>query len=174
MITYEDALSLHKKIHDSDPKAFPGSLALHKHIPSIRNVVSSMKLSSVCDYGCGKAYGWRDSHYMTKLGLKELFLYDPGVVKFSEYPSKKYDMVICTDVLEHIPEDSIDTVLSNIFSIAKKFVFLSISTVPARRMLDKENGINAHLCVQNKEWWIRKIDLANTNEILYNCVWSSD
>ena len=39
--------------------------------------------------------------------MKKIHLYDPGVEEYSIYPKNKHDGVICTDVLEHIPEDDI-------------------------------------------------------------------
>ena len=69
-------------------------------------------VQSLIDFGCGKA-----KFYFNKIKIKEIeyknvieywkiqdyYLYDPGVDKFSMYPSIKMDGVICIDVAEHMP-----------------------------------------------------------------------
>lgn len=165
MVTYDQAIELHRKLHEGDSKIF-GGYSLTKHLTALKLSVSSMGIETVCDYGCGKAYGWIIDGYAELIGVKEVYLYDPCVQIYSELPSKNYDMIVCTDVLEHVPEESVQSVLSNIFGIATRFVYLSISTKAASKMLDANT--NAHLCIQTRDWWIDKIEVANTNDILYN------
>ena len=64
--------------------------------------------------------------------MKDVYLYDPAVAKFSIYPNKKYDGVICTDVIEHIPEDDIMNFIQDIFDLSEKFVFIVVALVPVR------------------------------------------
>jgi hypothetical protein len=59
----------------------------------------------------------------------------------------------CTDVLEHIPPDQVDTVLKNILQAAQH-VFFQISTV------DDSCGVligeKLHLSVHEAAWWLKK------------------
>jgi SAM-dependent methyltransferase len=71
----------------------------------------------------------------------------------------------CTDVLEHIPPDDVDTVLKNIFASAQN-VFFQISTVPDH--MGALIGHPLHLTVQPFEWWLQK--LSSYGEVS----WSSD
>ena len=68
-------------------------------------------------------------------------------------PCAKYGY--CTDVLEHIPPQHIDTVLQNILTAAQH-VFFQISTVPDG--MGKHPGIqeDLHLTVRPFEWWVEK------------------
>jgi 2-polyprenyl-3-methyl-5-hydroxy-6-metoxy-1,4-benzoquinol methylase len=50
------------------------------------------------------------------------------VPEFSAKPDRRFDLVISTDVLEHIPEESIDEVLKDIFNYSDQWVFLTICT----------------------------------------------
>ena len=83
-------------------------------------------------------------------------LYDPAVDEFSAKPRGKFDGVICTDVAEHVPEDEVDVFLSDVFSHARKFVFITICTRPAKKLLP--DGRNCHLTVKPATWWLRTIE----------------
>jgi len=61
----------------------------------------------------------------------------------------------CTDVMEHIPPEDVDTVINNLLSASER-VFFQISTIP-----DVMGGvINAplHLTVESGEWWKNKFE----------------
>jgi 2-polyprenyl-3-methyl-5-hydroxy-6-metoxy-1,4-benzoquinol methylase len=68
---------------------------------------------------------------------------------------KPCDLVVCTDVLEHVEEDKIDSVLDHIFRLSAKSTYLVISTKPAKTILP--DGRNAHLIIRPLDWWMKKI-----------------
>ena len=68
---------------------------------------------------------------------------------------KNFDLVICIDVLEHIPASDIDWVLEEIISKAKKYFFINVACHPAIALLP--NGENAHININKPEWWHQKI-----------------
>lgn len=111
------------------------------------------QFKSCLDYGCGKA--------SLMFNLKEQFPtcdftgYDPGIVAFQEMPQGKFEGLICTDVLEHIEPNFLNNVLNHIESLFTRNAFLVIDTVPARKFL--QDGRNAHLIIENQEWWTKKI-----------------
>lgn len=101
--------------------------------------------TSILDYGAGQ------SNTANMLGnFNHIKQYDPSVEGRKDKPEGNYDWVICTDVLEHIPEEELDDVLADIFSYSK-FILLVIATVPAGERLS--TGENAHCTVQTPEWW---------------------
>jgi len=112
------------------------------------------QLKSCLDYGCGKG--------VLLFNLKDQYPscnftgYDPGIDAFKELPTNKYEGLICTDVLEHIEPNFIDNVLKHIDSLFTKSAFFIIDTVPARKFLS--DGRNAHLILENQEWWTHKIN----------------
>lgn len=128
--------------------------SLEKHLEDIAKLLEQYECESVLDYGCGKAKyhpeGWDK--------------YEPALEEYSELPNKIYDAVICTDVLEHVPEDELDEVLKNIFTRSTKLVFLSISTRLAKKSLP--NGENAHCTVKEPIWWNEKLSQYKTNQTL--------
>lgn len=107
-----------------------------------------MSVSSILDYGCGagtlgtalKAQAW-------PFDFRE---YDPAVPGKDAMP-RPADLVVCTDVLEHIERDRLDTVLGHIRALSMQGTFLVISTVPAHKSLP--DGRNAHLIVESPDWW---------------------
>lgn len=161
MVTFEEAVELHSKLHEQDTKFNGFSIAIH--LPEIHDIIKNSNIETILDYGCGKAKGWMRGKYAHVIGIKpgNLHLYDPCVPMYETYPDQQFDMVTCTDVMEHIPEDGVPTVLTNIFTLAKKAAFISIATRPARKMLTSE--LNAHLTVRPPEWWMEQINTYNTS-----------
>ena len=62
-----------------------------------------------------------------------------------------FDAVISVDVLEHIPIQDLHWVVEEIFSFAKKTVFINVACYLAKATLP--NGSNAHVTVQHPWWW---------------------
>ena len=85
--------------------------------------------------------------------MKQPFLYDPGVEEFEKKPPKDsiFDGVLCIDVLEHVHPKVVDDTICELIAHADKFLFLAITTVPARKKL--VGGINMHTSVYPEAWW---------------------
>ncbi len=68
--------------------------------------------------------------------MKAIALYDPAYTPYMALPQGKFTMAsICTDVLEHCPEQDIPWILSELFSYATRFVFANIACYPAKKTL---------------------------------------
>jgi hypothetical protein len=118
----------------------------------IKNFIDEIKPKRVLDYGCGQ------SSLIDVLKREypkiEFEKYDPAIEEYSEEPNGKYDFVICTDVLEHIPEEYLDEIIINIKNISDK-IFFNISTKIAIWTLP--DGTNCHKTVKDSSWWFEKI-----------------
>lgn len=125
-------------------------LSLEKHVGEIGALIKDCR--TLLDYGSGKGVVHERKPWNISVTL-----YDPAVKGIDVLPVGDFDAVICTDVLEHIPEDELDEALNNIFSKANKVVYLSISTKPAKKFLP--NGDNAHVTVKSQDWWLERIAL---------------
>ena len=68
-------------------------------------------------------------------------------------------MVICTDVLEHIPEEDLDWIIREIFSLSSSTVFINISCEPALKTFTtgKYKGENVHVSLFDNKWWVNKM-----------------
>lgn len=134
--------SEYRRLHAA--KKFSGG-CLGVHIPEIKELIGRHDCKTVLDYGCGKA----SAHHKNKLG--DVTLYDPYYEPYSKKPDGTYDMVICTDVMEHVPEDEVGKVLAELINYTDKVLFLAICTKPAKKTFS--DGTNVHLTVRPKEWW---------------------
>ena len=66
-------------------------------------------------------------------------------------PTGKFDLVTCTDVLEHVEPEYIDRVVRHILSLASKAIYLNINIKEANKTLP--DGRNTHLIIKPPEWW---------------------
>jgi FkbM family methyltransferase len=96
------------------------------------------------DYGCGK------QTLAAALPDLRVIGYDPAVPGL-DAPPQPADLVVCTDVLEHVEPELIDNVLDDLCRVAKKAAFVTVATRPAVKTL--ADGRNAHLTVQPLAWW---------------------
>ena len=131
-----------------------------RHEDDILTMIKETGARSLLDYGAGKGSGYKpsqakDSTSATRVNSAwpdvEVTCYDPGFEPFAKPYAGKFDGVICTDVLEHIPDEDIPWVLDELFKSATKFVYASAACYPARKKLP--NGDNAHVTQQQPEWW---------------------
>lgn len=119
-------------------------------LPYIQPLIQDSKAQRILDFGCGKgALG----KLLVELGCN-VTLYDPYVPEFSNRPTGDFDLILCTDVFEHIPKSEIDAVLGSLALLSDKVVFV-ISLTFADAMLP--NGSNAHCTIESEEWWCEKI-----------------
>lgn len=126
-----------------------------KHVDKALAWYDELQPATTLDYGCGEgAFGVAVRKQRPDLRVQE---YDPGVKGKGGMP-KPCDLIVCTDVLEHVEPDRIDAVLDHIFRITGKGAFFVVATRPANAILP--GGRNAHLIVKPAAWWIDKIKAA--------------
>jgi hypothetical protein len=102
---------------------------------------------SVLDYGCGKSQLAKALPF----GICE---YDPAIPGKQETP-KPADLVVCTDVLEHIEPDKLNYVLDDLRRCTLQLGYFVIHMGPAQKKLP--DGRNTHLIQQNRKWWEKKL-----------------
>ena len=136
----------------------------------IRELVAQTGAQTLLDYGSGKGqqYDMLDAKSAQSLGgaesvldywgVDEVRCYDPNYAPYSTLPEGRFDGVICTDVLEHCPEEDIGWILGEIFGYASRFVFAVVASYPAAKLLP--DGSNAHCTIQTADWWRAQLDAA--------------
>ena len=136
--------------------------SLPKYVRQIRDMIVEHSAQTLLDYGAGKGLQYTGlelsipgegdfSSIPAYWGTPPPRCYDPAYPPFSDPPEGTFDGVLCTDVLEHCPEDDLDWIIAELFGHARKFVFASISCVAAMKTLP--NGENAHCTVRPRAWW---------------------
>ncbi|MEK6749122.1 MAG: class I SAM-dependent methyltransferase [Pseudomonadota bacterium] len=165
---YIELIEQYRKLHhEGDPaqglpgaKMFPG-IALLPQAPRIAQLVAETNAQTLLDYGCGKghqytvAYDAPDGSHWPSVqqfwGVTSIHCYDPAYLPYSQKPTGQFDGVICTDVLEHCPEQDLPWIIETLFIYAKKFLFVNAACYPAVKKLP--NGENAHSTVKPPTWW---------------------
>jgi 2-polyprenyl-3-methyl-5-hydroxy-6-metoxy-1,4-benzoquinol methylase len=121
---------------------------------TVANAIKDYKITDLLDYGAGKL---RLKDELESLGVKcKYSAYEPAIAEHAGQPTKAH-MVVCIDVLEHVEPDCLNSVLDHIRLLSRKYVFLTIHTSAAKKVLP--DGRNAHLTQQPASWWMPKIEL---------------
>ena len=81
--------------------------------------------------------------------------YDPAIPGKNELPEPA-DLVVCTDVLEHIEPGLLPNVLEHLRSLTRKCFFFAIDCGPANKHFP--DGRNVHLIQEPPLWWLNKLD----------------
>jgi len=119
------------------------------HRARVAELAAQVRAKTLLDFGCGRSSLAKTlKYYGSKLLISE---YDPGRPKKAHLPRGPFDMVTCTDVMEHVEPDQVDAVLGAIAARTRKRAYFMIDCVEANQTLP--DGRNAHLTVQPPEWW---------------------
>lgn len=146
-----------------DPDIFEG-YSIKQFIGEIGVLVNRYQCETYLDYGCGKAVAYKKKFWHKRWRPTPVIaLYDPAVPEYSSLPEepKEYDFVVCSDVMEHVPEDEVDALIERLVALTGKVLFVSVCSRPAKRILP--NGMNAHVTLHLRDWWYKKFNNAIRN-----------
>jgi hypothetical protein len=135
---------LNRKLHQENPMYGIGGA---RHKDTVLKLCKSMGTTSVLDYGCGKGQLARELPF-------PIWEYDPAIPGKETSP-RPADLVISTDVLEHIEPEKIDFVLRDLQRCVLRAGFFVIHTGPSKKFL--ADGRNTHLLQRNRIWWKKKL-----------------
>lgn len=127
-----------------------------KWAPAVAALVSRFDAKSVLDYGCGAGALTRALAPLVDSDVR-LSEYDPAIPGKDDRPDF-CDLVVCSDVLEHVEPECLPFVLGHLRLLARHAVFAVVSTRPAERIM--RDGRNAHLIIEPDEWWMNRFTLA--------------
>jgi uncharacterized Rossmann fold enzyme len=141
-----EMVDLNRRLHETNVAYGIGGA---KHAPVVRQLVTATKADSVLDYGCGKG------RLAAALPFP-IWEYDPAIPEKAESP-RPADLVVCTDVLEHIEPERLVLVLDDLRRCVRKVGYFVIHTGPAAKTL--ADGRNAHLIQKGEGWWRTRLSL---------------
>ncbi len=122
-----------------------------KYFKDICLIIDILNPKTILDYGCGK--GALVNQISEAFPHIDVYGYDPAIEGKNELPlSKKVDLLLNTDVLEHIPEEEIESVINQISNISKNCYF-ALDHALADTILP--NGKNAHCTIKPVYWYER-------------------
>lgn len=131
---------LNRKFHEQ--RADYG-ISGHLYAEDVKRLVKSIGSHSVLDYGCGKGTLAQSLPF-------PIWEYDPAIPG-KDMPPRKADIVVCTDVLEHIEPECIGPVLEDLARVVQKIGYFVIHTGASIKTLP--DGRNAHILQQPSDWW---------------------
>jgi hypothetical protein len=162
LVTQYERMHVHGEQFRQIPaeQTFAGQ-SLPRHAKSIKAFIDRFAARTILDYGSGKGRQYEPIRVQLEgreypsipayWGVDKITCYDPGYAPFSRIPEGKFDGVLCTDVLEHCPQDDLAWIVAELFGYASEFVFANVACYPAMKRLS--NGENAHCTVQPTSWW---------------------
>lgn len=153
-----------------------GRQLVKKVLPYIDRMIKvRSRAITILDYGCGQARHVYDPRYVNNWQFKNFkdqtifsffpgmiqsyYCYDPAVPRYSEPPcaGTKFDLVAVPDVLEHIPEESLESIIRSLGQYVRDdgLIVFSISGNVAAAHFNNEDGTveNAHITVKPFKWW---------------------
>lgn len=126
-------------------------------------------IQTVLDFGAGQRtmgeYVMSNNH-VSNLHWTD---YDPGIpgIDDDKFLIWDYDLVVSSDVLEHVEPEMVDGTLDQLFNCANKAQFHHIACDPCGLILP--DGRNAHLTVEEPLWWLDKFERPG-----WTCVYFAD
>lgn len=143
-------------------------LSLLNHAAQIGKVVRRHRARTLLDYGSGAGDAYKSPHEVHRqwgLNRMNIRLYDPSFKKHSKFVEGIFDGVICSDVLEHIPEDQVPLVVATLFRHARHFVWASVCCRPAKKTF--ADGTNLHVTLHGMDWWREQFAAACGGKTFY-------
>lgn len=133
--------AMQEKFHLQKPEYGTSSKS---HSDTIAALAQQMQTRDILDYGCGKA--------MLQKGIPyPIQNYDPCMPEYARLPVAA-DLVVCTDVLEHIEPECLKEVMDDLARLTRKAIFVNVACRPAKKTLP--DGRNAHLIQETPNWWL--------------------
>ena len=139
-----------------------------RHVRTIADLILHNKkydVRTVVDYGCGQG---QILDFLVKEKLvhpDKVQGYDPCVVG-REAPPRPADLLVCTDMLEHVERECLDEVLKHIASLHRVVAYIQIHTKHSKAILP--DGRNAHILQRPPVWWQAKLDTVYKDARLIN------
>ena len=139
-----------KKLEERKPWGNDGK----RHMKPIIAFCDELEAKTILDYGCGNGSLKRsiEHNYQKKYKVTE---YDPCIIGKCERRPDKADVVVCTDVVEHVEMEFLNKFIYEIYNRCLKGLYLTISTREANELLP--DGSNAHRIVRSSTWWINRL-----------------
>jgi hypothetical protein len=115
------------------------------------------EIETILDYGCGCA---TLKDYVWDQGIeKEWTLYDPCVPEHSKHPDGKFDLVLTTDVLEHVEDAAMEAVLRDLAQLTGQYQFNEIACYKSGRQFPQGpyKGHDYHINLKAPDQWVDRI-----------------
>ena len=141
-----------QKVLHAKPEGYGGKGS--RWASTVLAVAQQYDCGSILDYGCGRGSLGDAIQKATGTRCRE---YDPAIPGKDGQPAFA-DLVVATDVLEHVEPEQLSKTLRVLRGLARRAVFVVICTRPSNKTLP--DGRNAHLIVEPDAWWQAQCEAA--------------
>ncbi len=153
----DNYISEYRQIHEKNPTygSGPKEGAIKKYSKWCEDISG---INRILDYGCGNSK-LVDGILPDKNLTRERW--DPAIPEYSTRPTPwKFDLVFCTDVMEHVPEENVIPTLVDIRNASKNALIIPHLGRASQHL---SNGDNSHVTQKPVEWWLEKVIEAGFN-----------
>lgn len=128
-------------------------LSLLMHSRSVQGMIRRSGAVTLLDYGSGVGVAYEEPHLLhARWKVPKPRLYDPAIPEFSERPDEIFDGIICSDVMEHVPEHELEDAIVYMMTHSRLFLWASICCRPAKKFFP-DGVTNLHVTIHPIEWW---------------------
>lgn len=145
----DDLKNIYTDIHKNTPFGKRAKIPLY-----LKEFIEEKNPKSILDFGCGK--GNLIKTLQAVYPDKKIHGYDPANPEYDGV-LPLVDMIISTDVLEHVEPENIESVIE-LLHIKSPLQYHLISCAPAKLVLP--DGRNAHLIQETPVWWSSRFEEA--------------
>ena len=135
-----------------------------------------VKFKTMLDVGCGVglsmlafilagklARGIEVSDYLLNNHLysfSKLGLVNKGRIQELPFEDNSFDLVFCTDVLEHVVEEDVEKAIEELVRVSKKYILVSACYIEDEAMKSLAGiDLKLHETVKPEEWWLSKFNM---------------
>ena len=136
-------LEMNKALHATGNYGLRGA----DRVKDVLYLAVTFEANSILDYGCGQGTLKKNMAFPVQE-------YDPAIKGKDSLP-RPADLVVCTDVLEHIEPECLEAVLAHLKSLTKTACYVVVHIGAAKKILS--DGRNAHLLQKPAMWWEEKL-----------------
>lgn len=152
----------------------------HLTIPMCESIVNKLSINkddSVLDYGCAKGFIVKAFHH---LGIKKTFGVDiseyaikncdaevvdylkliDSTKNLTEQITKRYDWIICKDVLEHVEKQDLKKILIDFREMSKNVFIVVPLGINGKYIIEEYENDITHVIREDLEWWENQIKIA--------------
>ena len=151
-----------------------------RSIPEAADIIKRLEFKNCVDIGCAKGFL---VHALRLLGADAWgedisdYALDSCYPKVKDYLSpptdKKYDLLICKDVLEHVEEEDLPEFLTYLLSKGEQFFFvIPLGDDDFFRIREYEVDVT-HVTKKDEEWWLQLLDKAGYKLVEFSYTFGS-
>ena len=122
-----------------DRPHFSGQSMSEEEREDLADLIAEEKAKTILDYRLGRG----DEGSRAPWGIRDQQVeqtvthYDPACSTLMERPSGKFDGVVCTKVLEYLPDEDVPWVIEELFGYGYRFVYATVVNYSCTRILSR-------------------------------------